>query len=162
MIFIGFDPGINGGIGIVDANGVFKFCDEIPTITSGKSREVDASGLTAMLRGDAYFPTKAICCVEKVGSMPGQGVASTFNFGRAYGAILGVLGAFGIQRVDVTPQTWKKHFHLIGTDKEASRGLAVKLFPAAGLTRKKDHGLAEALLMAKWLRDTHGGYSWMK
>lgn len=48
------------------------------------------------------------------------------------------------------PTSWKRHFRL-GSDEDASRALARRLWPACGvLERKKDHGRAEALLMARY------------
>jgi crossover junction endodeoxyribonuclease RuvC len=81
--------------------------------------------------------------------MPGQGVSSTFKFGTAYGALLGVLGALEIRTVLVAPATWKKHFRL-DSDKEKSRALALRTFAKSPehFARKKDHGRGEAALLA--------------
>jgi crossover junction endodeoxyribonuclease RuvC len=51
----------------------------------------------------------------------------------------------------VSPAVWKKHFKL-PADKEASRALALPLFPATAehFARKKDHGRAEAALIARY------------
>jgi crossover junction endodeoxyribonuclease RuvC len=51
----------------------------------------------------------------------------------------------------VTPQKWKKSLKL-DSDKNKSLGLARELWPTAPLTRKKDNGRAEALLLAEYLR----------
>jgi hypothetical protein len=50
----------------------------------------------------------------------------------------------------VEPTAWKKFHQLRGGDKEASRQRALQLCPAAHalLARKKDHGRAEAALIA--------------
>jgi crossover junction endodeoxyribonuclease RuvC len=52
----------------------------------------------------------------------------------------------------VEPAKWKKHFRL-PRDKEASRQMALRLFPAAHalLSRKKDHGRSEAALLAAYV-----------
>jgi len=96
----------------------------------------------------------AMAVVEKVGSMPGQGVASTFRFGRAVGVVDGVLGALGVPTQYVSPAVWKRYFGLLKKPKDASRLIALEWFPncAAELTRKKDHGRAEALLIGLWGR----------
>jgi crossover junction endodeoxyribonuclease RuvC len=108
---------------------------------------VSAPLLTDMIR--KYGPTIAI--VESVGSRPGQGVVSTFKFGTAYGVVQGVIGALQIPVEFVSPQRWKKHFHLNG-DKEQARAKAQQLFPvcAASFQRVKDHGRAEAALIARY------------
>jgi crossover junction endodeoxyribonuclease RuvC len=56
--------------------------------------------------------------------------------------------------IEVAPGLWKRHFRL-GPDKEDARALALKRFPgvAKNLSRKKDAGRAEALLMALWWQE---------
>jgi hypothetical protein len=68
-------------------------------------------------------PTFAI--VERVASMPKQGVSSTFKFGAPNGAIRGVLAALQIRTHLVSPAVWKKYFQL-DSDKEKSRALALR------------------------------------
>jgi hypothetical protein len=50
----------------------------------------------------------------------------------------------------VEPSVWKRRHKLRGKDKEGARQLAAQLFPSAHhlLARKKDHGRAEAALIA--------------
>jgi crossover junction endodeoxyribonuclease RuvC len=50
----------------------------------------------------------------------------------------------------VEPAVWKRFHGLRGGDKEAGRQRALMLFPSAHalLARKKDHGRAEAALIA--------------
>jgi len=50
----------------------------------------------------------------------------------------------------IEPTAWKKAHHLRGGDKEGGRQRALQLFPSAHalLARKKDHGRAEAALIA--------------
>jgi crossover junction endodeoxyribonuclease RuvC len=81
--------------------------------------------------------------------MPGQGTRSMFTVGLGYGLWLGVLGALRIPYTAVRPAVWKRS---IGPskDKEASRLRAQQLYPGADLRRKKDHGRAEALLLASY------------
>jgi crossover junction endodeoxyribonuclease RuvC len=89
--------------------------------------------------------------VEKVNSMPGQGVASTFKFGQSYGALLGVFGALKLRIVHVTPAKWKRSMGL-SSDKEMARAMAIDTWPSSCnlFKRKKDHGRAEACLLALW------------
>jgi hypothetical protein len=46
--------------------------------------------------------------IEKVHSMPSQGVSSSFTFGKNYGFLRGCLTAAGIPFEEVTPQVWMK------------------------------------------------------
>jgi hypothetical protein len=79
--------------------------------------------------------------------MPGQGVRSMFTCGLGLGVWLGILAAVALPHTRIRPHIWKKALGL-GQDKEASRLRAMQLFPSAELRRKKDHGRAEALLLA--------------
>jgi len=85
--------------------------------------------------------------IEEAQAMPGQGTRSMFQTGLGMGIWLGVLAALQLPYRRVRPQIWKKAFGL-GKDKEASRLKAMQLYPGADLRRKKDHGRAEALLLA--------------
>ena len=70
------------------------------------------------------------------------------------GLIRGVLAGAGVPIISVTPAKWKKHFSL-NNDAEKSRALAIRRFPGMDtLARKKDHGRAEALLIALWKLET--------
>ena len=89
--------------------------------------------------------------VESVHSMPRQGVASTFKFGMAYGAAISLAERFNCPWHLVAPKKWKKLLGL-DSDKDNSLELARSLWPNAPLSRKKDNGRAEALLLAEYLR----------
>ena len=99
---------------------------------------------------------KAVCCLEHVSAMPGQGVTSMFTFGQNFGWIQGILQAFGISYELVRPQKWKKEFSITG-DKNTSIAVCKRLFPDVSLyrsdrCRKEDDNTAEALLMAEYAR----------
>jgi crossover junction endodeoxyribonuclease RuvC len=95
--------------------------------------------------------------IERVSSMPKQGVASSFKFGDNFGCWKGIIAAFGIPCHLPTPRKWQNGLILPsdGPDPK-SRSLAVarRLFPqcADDLKRKKDNGRSDALLMAHWGR----------
>jgi len=115
------------------------------------SKRVNAAALARLLR--EWRPDCA--AVELVGSFPGQGISSAFNFGHGAGVLAGVLGALEIPTHLYVPTLWKKHYGLAGKrdDKDAGRQRAIELFPAvAGLDRRKDGGRADALLIANYHR----------
>jgi hypothetical protein len=89
--------------------------------------------------------------IELVASMPKQGVASTFKFGMAFGATIALAERIRCPFHFVTPRIWKK---ALGLDSDKNRSLALgrDLWPEAPLSRQKDNGRAEALLIAEWLR----------
>ncbi|PPD75376.1 hypothetical protein GOBAR_DD27715 [Gossypium barbadense] len=74
--------------------------------------------------------------------------------GFGYGLWIGILVASGFSVVPVSSLSWKREFKLAGagSTKDDSRRLASTLFPSLSdmLKRKKDHGRAEALLIATY------------
>lgn len=143
MIYIGIDPGQNGGYAFISDGGAETYAwDDVEFLV--EMEEVFESG------------QKAVAVVEKVGAMHGQGVTSMFNFGKSAGFIEGVLRAYNIPFQLVPPKTWKKEFSL-GSDKAQSIEVCKRLFPKVNLLRtdkcRKEHdGMAEALLMAEYGR----------
>lgn len=91
---------------------------------------------------------------EMVEEAAPQGVVGMLNYGIGYGKYLGMLEACGIPYGEIHPMTWKKEFTLIGKPKEGSIAVAKAIFPHVvdSLSRKKDHGRAEALLIAEYAR----------
>lgn len=155
MIQIGIDPGQTGAIAICD-DGVIVDVHDMPVMARahGSGQEVNTVELAEMLAEVKRFAEVPICAkIEAVSAMPGQGGSSMFRFGESFGAVKGVVSALGIPYQLITPQRWKKHYGLIGKEKDASRTLAITRFTEIGkkLSRKKDHGRADAVLIAAYL-----------
>jgi crossover junction endodeoxyribonuclease RuvC len=148
--WLGIDPGLQGAVAILDAAGALVALHDVPTLTLPTSRgtrhEYDLPGMAALL---APYTQDAHVLIEEAQAMPGQGVRSMFTIGLGFGAWLGILGALGLAHTRSRPATWKRRLGLSG-DKEAARLRAIQLFSGADLRRKKDHGRAEALLLAYW------------
>lgn len=89
--------------------------------------------------------------IEAVHAMPGQGVSSSFKFGMAFGGAISLAQRLKCPWHLVTPRKWKQDMGLT-SDKNDSLVMARQTWLNAPLTRKKDNGRAEALLMAEWLR----------
>ena len=142
-MILGIDPGLDGGIAILNGSSI-ELLETIPTETKGGfiKRQVDAQKLSNILR---VYPD-LICYLEGVSSRPGQGVASVFSFGDTYGAIRGVLGALNIPTYTVIPSRWKKELKI--SSKDDSLEAAFALFNVK--FKKKDHNIAEALLIAHY------------
>lgn len=149
MIVAGIDPGLTGAIAL--AGDGYLAVEDMPVMGSGRQKVVNGAALTGTLKG--WRPDVAV--IERVHAMPKQGVVSSFRFGQALGTVEGIVLGLGISVRYVTPQTWKKHFHL-SSDKEMSRMAAIRFYPriADQLSRKKDDGRAEALLIARWFEET--------
>ena len=140
--YIGIDPGKSGALALLTEDGQ---CTVVPFHESAD---------IAILK--AASGPSSVCCLEKVGAMPGQGVVSMFNFGHNLGYIEGLLQAFDIPYQLVPPQTWKKEF-CVTSDKNTSIEVCRKLFPHVCLlptarSRKPSDGMAEAMLMAEYAR----------
>ena len=147
--FLSIDPGaVSGAYALFFAGKPVKVGD-LP-VADG---QLDGAELGRMVAG---MEPEAVV-VERVASMPKQGVASTFKFGMAVGIIHGVVLAHQVPLHLETPGTWKRHFRLTGTDKDAARALAIRLHPSlVGLARKKDQGRADALLMGTYFLEREG------
>lgn len=140
---LGIDPGVEGGIALYEPDRPSQIiaCD-IPTAAG----EIDAAELARLIK--SLDPTTAI--IESVHAMPKQGVSSTFRFGMAYGSLRATVSVLGIPTHLVTPQRWKKDYGL-PAEKEQARALAIRLWPDSNsFARKRDHGRAEAALIARF------------
>jgi len=145
MNMIAFDPGQKGGIA-THHNGTTT---AYPMPLAGKG--LDLPAIAGIIRSTS--PDLAV--IEKVGSMPGQGVASTFTFGTGYGQLQGILAGLGIPFELVTPQAWKK-LVLAGTAKDKAAAIAYcrRVFPDVSLVmprcRSAHDGIADALCLMQF------------
>lgn len=151
MRILGVDPGASGALVILDTDDnnltVFDMpCVEVKRGTRNV-RQVSAQLVVDLLHGHAL----SHAFVEKVGAMPGQGVASMFAFGRAAGVIEGVLAGLCIPTTYVPPQEWQKAMRVTG-GKDGARSRAAQLWPgqATYFSRVKDDGRADAALIAAY------------
>lgn len=146
MLTLGIDPGLSGAVAALDLPNKRLVTTAIPTFEVNGKRSVDHRALFLWLRN---FEHAEMGLVEQVSAMPKQGVVSMFSFGSAYGACQMGLAAIGIPWRRVPPGEWKKAL-AVPADKDASRMRASQLLPwaAAEWSRKKDHNVAEAALIA--------------
>lgn len=139
---IGIDPGRSGGIAL---------------LSSWEPRAIKIAetprDIYRQLSEYQALDDGAFCFLEKVHSMPGQGVASTFKFGQGFGWLEMALVALFIPYELVTPQKWQKHLGcLTKGDKNVTKKKAQELFPAVKVT----HAIADALLIAEYGRRVRG------
>jgi crossover junction endodeoxyribonuclease RuvC len=154
--YVGIDVGISGAVAVLDENGELVTVADMPVVKTrtqaGKVKTaVDAVAMAELLR--PY--TDARACCELVHAFRGEGVSSSFSFGRSLGIVQGVCAGIRMPLHGVQPQAWLRTFDLIGTGKAGSIDAARRLVPAAvpHLKRKRDHGRADALLISVWLRE---------
>jgi crossover junction endodeoxyribonuclease RuvC len=129
-------------------------CIDIPVAGTGAKERVDPIAIRDWVL--AHRPDLAF--IERAQALPRQGSSSGFKYGRAVGAIEAAIMLAGVPLTIVEPSAWKKFHSLRGKDKEGARLRALMLFPnAAGMfARKKDHGKAEAMLVALYGAHTDG------
>jgi crossover junction endodeoxyribonuclease RuvC len=144
---IGIDPGVSGACVLLEEGIPIEWI-LMPTIQVGSAKRVNASALADWISDAAADHAY----VEQVNAMPGQGVASMFNFGHSVGTVMGVLGALGVPLTLVLPQKWKKENGLIGQDKDASRARASMIWPGWRVLDAKGTGqaYADAALIARY------------
>lgn len=157
MILVGIDIGITGAVAAIAPSGVA--IHDLPTTADGERRRLCGRGLVVLLRQLVPPGERAAVVFEDVRPRPmgnagahGNTIHSQGSLMRSRGIVEGVLDITGWQLKVVQPQTWKRHFGLIGKDKKASAEKARELYPeaAAALKRVKDHNRCEALLIAHW------------
>jgi crossover junction endodeoxyribonuclease RuvC len=155
--YVGIDPGQSGGIAVVayDPN---KNCFELTSAVPMPKTERDV------------YDGVEFCCnlssaaaVEKVHSMPQQGVASSFKFGMGYGFLRGCLIARGITMEEFTPQYWQKFLRIPSRKKTETKSqfknrlkaVAQRLFPKEG--KSISLATADAILIAYTLASLREG-----
>jgi len=139
---IGIDPGLNGGIAVIDE--------------SHRVVEVVSMPQTPMDILDFFrkYEKDSVAYMEDVGrGMPGQSSKATATFARHNGHLEMALLALGIRTFKMTPQKWEKMYQL-GKSSEYSKNewknrlkaKAQELFPDLG--KKVTLKTCDALLIA--------------
>lgn len=158
MICLGIDIGLTGAVGAVDSRGSCQVAD-IPTRIDGKTNRIDGRALIYLLRQFVPAGESFIVAFEDVRPRPqgnggahGNSMHSQGSLMRSRGIVEAVLDIARAEGKVVQPQAWKRHFGLIGTNKDAARLKAIELFPlqAHELRLKKFHNRADAVLIAQY------------
>ena len=164
LYYLGIDPGVSGAYAILNRVG------DVRSLGLYKER----SDLIGFLRQG--IDVRA--ALEKVHSMPKQGVSSTFTFGEATGVWRGILEAFSVPFELITPMTWQREIldfqitkeekkedetkkeHDCRTErnrrkkKEAVTAFVLRRYPDLYhlLKIKKNQGIADAICLALYAR----------
>lgn len=163
MIHIGIDVGLSGAMASIDHTGHARVAD-LETVETEAGKRLDGRALILMLR--AFVPADSVCTVivEDIrprpmgnGGRAGNTMHSQGSLMRSRGIVEAVCDIARVPVVWVQPQTWKRHYGLLGKDKDAGRLCALSLFPRLqdDLRRKKDHNRGDSLLLARYLM-SHG------
>ena len=162
MRIIGIDPGLSGGIAVLDDLKIFDVYD-MPIMSEGKKNknQLNSAQLVNIIKKNIISNEDTFLIVEQVSAMPGQGVTSMFNFGQTFGSIKGICAALNLPIFFVRPAKWKKHFDLINSSKDASRTKVIEMYPSISsrLSKKKDVNKADAILIARYFRDCRAQFN---
>lgn len=161
MIVFGIDPGLNGGLALIESGERPRvlLAMGIPTTGEDAKRRINVAAVLNFIT--KFPPTHGV--IERAQAMPEQGASSGFIYGRAVGALEACVQGMGIPLTIIESSAWKKANGLIkpsGTDgkawskivKENSRQRAIHLFPEGFrfFPLKGDHGIAEACLIGAY------------
>ena len=151
MYIMGIDPGFSGAIAVLDPDLKVDSVMDMPIIKVGKKRELDEARLADLFK---MWQGKSITVgLEKSQTMPNQGIVSSGRYMASYGFLRGLCVGNGIPYHLIQPQSWKKAMMPdMGKEKGASIQKVSQLHPELTLTRVKDHGIADAVIIAIYLR----------
>ena len=151
MKIAGVDPGLSGGLAVLDTESNWFSAMKMPILTHGKTKLVNGAAI-----GDWLEETQPdIVNLEHVTSWGRADAASPVSVAKmsaAFGVALGAVAAMLIPHELATPVQWKTPLGLKGKEKIASHALACRLFPMATKLLTGPRGgalvdLADALML---------------
>lgn len=150
-MILAIDPGASGALCFFNTREGMLDVLDMPTVEVKRGNKEKREISPAMLAMLIEMHQVDLVILERVGAMPGQGVSSTYQFGRGVGMVEGVVSALRLPLQYVTPQRWQRDLN-VRDGKDGNRQRAAELFPAYAhlFARKKDDGRADAALMAYW------------
>lgn len=163
---IGIDPGLAGGLGVLDLDaddaldGVALYRTPRTTVMRARKArdEYDPAAmrerLARLVDGRAPAIRSVEVALEAQGARPKQGTASSYRTGVGYGLWLGLVVGMRVPYRIVAPAVWKHHAGLSHADKRASRLRCQERFPSLGAIAAADEGPAEGLLLAAYVAAT--------
>ena len=168
MHFCGIDPGLSGGIALIDGAGRVITCGKMPDTERGLWRVLleiaDSHDVVAMLEQLGGMPRRPRterchkCGASRTTSAPLQSPTTMLKMGTNYGQLRMGLVAAGIRFDEVLPRRWQASFGLVFSSgrftatqkKNKHKAKAEHLFPGVEIT----HAIADALLIAEYCRRT--------
>lgn len=162
VIYLGADPGKYGALCAIYPDGSIEYESTPLVMPLTKNSVVDAIRIGEYI--DQISHMDIVFIIENVHSMPGQGVASTFKFGHTTGIVTGAVVARAasngslLSQHKVSPQKWKKHFGLIGKEKDAAIEMMKSYVDAdfTGINKQHLSGIADAYLIALYGKQALG------
>lgn len=171
-LILGIDPGIHGAIAGIwthppdntSAMRKMTWVHDMPHVSTCKGKpgnELDVRAICAMFQmqirelGEA---PRIYCMIERIWAHPGSNPVSLGELIRNAALIEGAAIAHGIRVARVAPSAWKGFYPELKPPKDTpirqkkllALELARKMWPEIDLSKAKDDGKAEALLIARY------------
>ena len=127
-VFVGIDPGLSGGIAVIDEHLNVLNLEDTPTIKASGKTIYDVAGMAAVLR----------------------------RLSLIFGLWCGILGALELSFRTASPSAWTREVlkGCPGEGKARSIGFVTRMFPGAELVpsgcRRPRDGRTDALCLAYW------------
>lgn len=154
MLYAGIDPGVKGGVVVIDDQQRAVFTHVTPII----GKEYDIPEMYSLLRG-IYAMGAAFCCIEKGQSMPGDSGRSAWKMGFGHGLWQMALTVVGIRYHVCPPQVWQRALGIPkGADTKihsvliAKREVADLNLLRTVRSKNEDHNIADATNLAVYAR----------
>ena len=157
-IYIGIDPGLNGGIVVIDETEKVLYKQIMPTV-DGNKKDYDIKGIHQMLFGFVFGPRQkytrgnVVVILEKQYVRPVSGKRSCWMNGFGYGLLKMSINVHEYQTEIVNPQTWMKGLGISSKDGKGSVKYCLDKYPGEDWTAtersKKPHdGMTDAACIA--------------
>jgi len=143
MIYIGIDPGLMGGITVMNGN-------EVNVYMMPKTEQ----DIMMLLRG---WSNSTKCIIEAQHAFPGMAAKAQWSFAQHYGFLRGCLVSLQIPFIEVSPQKWMSYFGLKKSKEEDKKTYkkrilqkAQNLYPQSSVALQT----ADSLMLCEFLRLT--------
>lgn len=172
MIFIGVDPGLTGGVAVMDETGKLLATHQMPTVQVKKGRrEYDATACSNIIRQAQALGRGLMIYSELVHARPhiapkdeldgeaetnqqGHGTIASFRLGYGFGLWNGLAAGAGVPFASIPPMVW--YSRLVGAsppEYRARKKRAVEAararWPAIEIKTQADWGRADASFIAE-------------
>jgi len=159
-VFMGVDPGVEGGLALVEEDGLSASVYPMP-----ETQEEILLLVKEIAESDVVV---LHCYLEKIPLVPEfvmrkknpnfrRGQKGTAVLFENLGFLKACLSAFGFKVTQVSPVKWQRGMNcLTGGDKKVTRARAQQLFPSTRVYGKVTNKTADALLMAEYCRRVEG------
>lgn len=164
MRILGADPGMSGGLGLIDSTAQTLAVAKMPvfrrplaTTTKGLVDEDKLADLFIAWKPDEIWIEDVWARGGRQGPEEGghrEGATQSFTFGYAKAILVGVAGALRIPRFYVPPNTWKKELS-VSSDKMLAKARAHRYFPEC-VKLLASEAKAEAAMIALYGALTRG------